>query len=65
MEACFLFEAVDDAIAEDTEVLTASVTAAGLDEVVQNTTIVYILDNDGKFSKKSQQHAVLRNSHSN
>ena len=47
MDACFLFEAVDDRIAEDTEVLTVSITAAGLDEVVQNTTTVYILDNDG------------------
>lgn len=56
MEACFLFEAVDDGIAEDTEVVTASITAAGLDEVVQNTTTVYIIDNDGTFSKSQRQY---------
>lgn len=47
-EACIYLEIVDDGIAEDTEVLTISVIATGLDKVAdpQNTT-VYILDNDG------------------
>ena len=49
-EACLVLEAVDDNIAEDTEFITVSVeTLNGLDEAVQNTSTVSILDDDGKW----------------